>query len=101
MDTEWKKMFVAKAIEYERNIIPVYFEAGNSNFFYNLANIRKALKVKFNLEMLFLPREMFKSKGKTFRICFGKPILWQTFDDSKSLQDWANRTKEQVYLLNT
>ena len=99
VDTEWKKMFIAKAIEYKRDIVPVYFEARNSNFFYNLANIRKVLKLKFNLEMLFLPREMFKSKGKTFRIHFGEPVSWQFFDDSKTHQDWANWMKEQVYLL--
>ena len=98
-DTEWKKMFIAKAIEYKRDIVPVYFEARNSNFFYNLANIRKVLKLKFNLEMLFLPREMFKSKGKTFRIHFGEPVSWQFFDDSKTHQDWANWMKEQVYSL--
>ena len=99
VDTEWKKMFVTKSIEYKRDVVPVYFEARNSNFFYNLANIRKVLKLKFNLEMLFLPREMFKSKGKTFRIHFGKPVSWQFFDDSKTHQDWANWMKEQVYSL--
>jgi putative hemolysin len=98
-DPEWKKMFITKAIEYQRNIVPVYFEARNSNFFYNLANIRKILKIKFNLEMLFLPREMFRSKGKTFRIYFGKVIPWQTFDNSKSLQEWTDWVKKQVYSL--
>ncbi len=98
-DSEWKKMFVTKAIEYERDVIPVYFEARNSNFFYNLANIRKVLKIKFNLEMLFLPREMFKSRGKTFRIHFGKPVSWHFFDNSKSHQEWADWMKEQVYSL--
>ncbi len=99
IDAEWKKMFITKAIEYKRDIVPVHFEAKNSNFFYNLANIRKVLKMKFNLEMLFLPREMFKSKGKTFRIYFGEPISWQFFDDTKTHQEWANWMKEQVYLL--
>ncbi len=99
IDLEWKKMFIGKAIEYKRDIIPVYFEARNSNFFYNFANIRKDLRIKFNLEMLLLPREMFRSKGKTFRIHFGKPIPWQLFDNSKTQQDWANWMKEQVYLM--
>ncbi|GHT70783.1 glycerol acyltransferase [Bacteroidia bacterium] len=99
-DPEWKKMFITKAIEYQRDIVPVYFEARNSNFFYNLANIRKTLKIKFNLEMLLLPREMFRSKGKTFRIYFGEAIPWQTFDNSKSLQEWTDWTKKQVYSLN-
>ncbi len=96
-DPEWKKMFISKAIEYQRDIVPVYFEAKNSTFFYRLAIIRKILKIKFNIEMLFLPREMFKSKGSLFTIHFGKPVSWQTFDSSKSLQEWADWMKDSVY----
>ena len=98
-DLEWKKMFIVKAVEYKRDVIPVYFEAKNSIFFYRLANIRKSLGVKFNIEMLFLPREMFKSKGSTFTISFGQPIPWETFDSSKTPSAWAQEVKKIVYKL--
>ena len=74
-DLEWKKSFIQKAVQYKRDIVPVYFDGKNSNFFYNLARIRKALGIKMNYEMIYLPDEMFRSKHKTFRIYFGKPIL--------------------------
>jgi len=96
-DLEWKKMFIVKALEYKRDIIPVYVGAKNSAFFYRLANIRKFLGIKFNIEMLFLPREMFKSKGSTLKIRFGKPIPWQTLDSSKTASVWAQEVKEIVY----
>jgi putative hemolysin len=96
-DPEWKKMLVVKAIEYKRDVIPVYFEAKNSNLFYNIANIRKRIGLKFNIEMLFLPSELFKAQGKTFTVYFGKPIPWQTFDSSKSPQEWTNWVKNIVY----
>lgn len=96
-DLEWKKMFIVKAVEHERNVVPVYFEGKNSDLFYKLANIRKKLGVKFNLEMLLLPSELFKAKGSTFTIRFGKPIPWQTFDSSKSPQQWADWVKQIVY----
>jgi len=98
-DVDWKKMFIVKAVEYKRNVVPVYFEARNTAFFYTIANIRKALKIKFNLEMLLLPSEMFKSKGSSFTIYFGKPIPWQTFDSSKSPRAWSEIVKEEVYQL--
>ncbi|MDR0231342.1 MAG: 1-acyl-sn-glycerol-3-phosphate acyltransferase [Dysgonamonadaceae bacterium] len=98
-DLEWKKMFIVKAVEYKRDVIPVYFEAKNSAFFYRLANIRKSLGIKFNIEMLFLPREMFKSIGSTFTIHFGQPIPWETFDSSKSPSTWAREVKKIVYEL--
>ena len=96
-DLDWKKMFVVKAVEYQRDIVPVYFGAKNSNFFYTIANLRQRFKIKFNLEMLLLPREMFKSKNTTYTIHFGKPIPWQTFDSSKSLLQWTNLVKQTVY----
>ena len=96
-DTEWKKSFIQKAVEYRRDIVPVFFEGRNSNFFYRLANMRKALGIKMNYEMIYLPDEMFKSKHKTYSIHFGKPIPWQTFDNSKTRMEWAQYVKEQVY----
>ncbi|MDR0507669.1 MAG: glycerol acyltransferase [Dysgonamonadaceae bacterium] len=96
-DLEWKKMFVTKAVEYKRDIVPVYFEAKNSNFFYTIANIRKKLCIKSNIEMLLLSREMFKAKKTVFNVYFGKPVSWQTLDSTQTPQQWANWLKKQVY----
>ncbi len=98
-DLEWKKSFIQKAIEHQRDIVPVFFEGCNSNFFYNLANIRKALGIKMNYEMLYLSDEMFKSKHKTYRIYFGKPIPWQTFTRERKPEAWAQWIKNIVYNL--
>ena len=98
-DTEWKKSFIQKAVEYRRDIVPVFFEGRNSKFFYRLANMRKALGIKMNYEMIYLPDEMFKSKHKTYSIHFGKPIPWQTFDSSRKPAEWAEWVKEIVYNL--
>lgn len=98
-DPEWKKSFIQKAVEYKRDVVPVYFEGRNSNFFYGLANIRKALGIKMNYEMLYLPDEMFGSKHKTFRIYFGQPIPWQTFDSSKKPAEWAEWVRDIAYKL--
>ena len=99
VDLEWKKSFISKAILYQRDIVPIYFEGKNSGFFYSLAKLRKFLKIKLNIEMLFLPNEMFKQKGNNFTIFIGKPISWQTFDKSKSLSGWAQTIKDIVYKL--
>lgn len=98
-DMQWKKSFVQKAVQYRRDIVPVYFEGHNSNFFYRLANIRKGLGIKMNYEMIYLPDEMFRCKHATFRIHFGKPIPWQTLDDSRKPAEWAEWIKEVVYNL--
>ncbi len=98
-DLEWKKTFISKSIESQRDVVPVHFEGRNSDFFYNLANICKFLGIKFNIAMLYLADEMYKNRHKTFKITIGKPIPWQTFDKTRSHAEWANYVRELVYKL--
>lgn len=99
-DLQWQKAFVAKAIEYQRDIIPIFFEGTNSNFFYNFAYWRKRSEFKINIEQVLLPSEVCKSKGKHFRIHIGKPISWQTLKNSdKPPKELAAEIKETVYKL--
>jgi len=100
-DLDWKKTFVSKSVEYQRDVVPMHFEGRNSDFFYNLANWCKKLGIKFNIAMLFLADEMMKNRHKTFTITIGKPIPWQTFDKSRTPHEWAQYVKDIVYSLNT
>lgn len=100
-DLQWHKSFISKAIHHKRNIVPAYFSGSNSAFFYNLANIRKLLGIKANLEMLYLADEMFRQKGKEISLVFGKPIPWETFDKSRSLPEWAEWVKSKTYELKS
>ncbi len=99
-DLQWAKSFVVKAKDYKRDIIPVHFEGRNSNFFYNLSNLRMKFGIKLNVEMLYLADEMMKKKNAEFTITFGKPISWQSLDNSKTPIQWAQKIKESVYTLN-
>lgn len=98
-DLEWKKTFITKAVQHKRDIIPAYIEGKNSNFFYNLAKWRKRLGIGVNIEMLYLPDEMFRQKNKKLRIIFGEPIPYQTFDKKNTPKQWAQKMKEHVYAL--
>jgi putative hemolysin len=98
-DFEWKKHFIAKAIEYHRDVIPVHVSGQNSNFFYRLANFRSFFKMKWNLEMFYLSDETFHHKNQKFTITFGKPIPYQQFDKSKSTEQWAEMVRKMVYEL--
>ncbi|MDR0790682.1 MAG: glycerol acyltransferase [Bacteroidales bacterium] len=98
-DLEWKNTFIKKSIEYQRDVVPIYTDARNTNFFYRFAKARKRLGIKFNFELVLLPREMFLQKGKTIRLIIGKPIPYQTFDNSKSAMAWAKQVREYVYSL--
>ena len=99
-DLEWKKTIIQKAIAYKRDIIPAFFEGRNSERFYRIANWRKKLGIKINLEMLLLPNEMVKQKGNKFAVTFGNPIPYTTFDSSKSPKEWAAWLREQAMNLS-
>lgn len=98
-DLEWKKNFIKQAKRYNRDIVPVYFGGRNSNFFYRLAKIRKFLGIKFNIEMIFLPDEMFRQKNATFDVVVGKPIPISSIDSSRSLDEWCELIRGKCYEL--
>lgn len=98
-DLPWKKTFITKSVETHRDVVPIHFGGHNSERFYRLANICKALGLKVNIAMLFLVDEMYRNTHKTFRIAIGKPIPWQTFDKSKTPYEWAQWVQSEVYKL--
>jgi len=89
MDLDWKKTFISKSKEYHRDIVPTHIDGHNTRFFYNLARLRKRLKIKVNIEMAFLADEFFKQRNQTLTIVFGKPIPYQTFDNRHTDAEWA------------
>ena len=99
MDLDWKKTFVTKAKAYQRDIVPVHVDGRNSEFFYNLARVRKFLHIKVNIEMAFLVDEMFKQRNKTMTITFGKPISYQVFDSRFTDAQWAEKLRRFSYNL--
>lgn len=98
-DLEWKKTFIVKSVETQRDVVPIHFSGQNSEKFYRLANMCKKLGIKFNVAMLYLVDEMYKNVGKEFTVTFGKPIPWQTFDKSKTPAQWAQYVQDIVYKL--
>jgi putative hemolysin len=100
-DLKWHKSFISKAVQHKRDVIPAFFSGRNSDFFYNLSNIRTFFGIKTNIEMLYLPDEMYRQKSKDLMLVFGKPIPWQTFDNSRSALEWADWVKTKSYELES
>ena len=99
-DLEWRKMVVNKAIESRRDIVPVHFAGENSPSFYRWARRRERLGLKFNFEMVLLPRELFRARGKTFTLTCGEPIPWQSLRGGIDAAAEAARIRNIVYSLS-
>lgn len=99
-DTVWQKSFITKSISSQRDIVPIHFHGKNSNLFYFIHKVRKLFRIQLNIELLLLPREMFKKRNKTIKVSIGKPITYRTFNDDFNHFQWAQKVREHVYNLN-
>lgn len=99
-DLAWRKMFVNKCIEYQRDVIPLFFNGRNSGFFYNFAKFRTRLGLKFNYEMILLPREVFRSRDARFTVTVGQRIPWQSLTGGTRAARQAAAIRDTVYSLS-
>lgn len=96
-DPDWKKTFVTKAIESRRDIIPMFFSGENSRRFYRLANLRKKLGIKVNIETFLLPDEMFRKKGSAFDLYIGEPIPYTALTGEHTHKEWCDIIRQTSY----
>ncbi|MEG2120839.1 MAG: glycerol acyltransferase [Rikenellaceae bacterium] len=101
-DPTWHKNFINKAIDSKRDIVPTFVDDKNSAFFYRFALLRKRLKIKANLEMLLLPKELFKKEGKgNIVIYYGEPITYERLiNEERSAAQWVDYIRNECYKLN-
>ena len=97
-DLEWQKSFLIKAVQSKRDIVPLYFSGTNSMDFYRKANLRKRLGIKFNLEQILLPRELFNNCGATFNVYVG-PMKPYSLIDIADARGYADAICAEVYRL--
>ncbi len=97
-DLAWQKMFVSKAVRSGRPVVPMYFSGRNSGFFYRFAALRKRLGIKLNIEMVRLPKEVFRARGSRFTLTCAPPIPPEALDARNAAAE-ASRIRELVYSL--
>ncbi len=91
-----------KVYALQRQVVPLFVEGRLSNFFYRLDRCRKALGVKFNIEMLWLPDEMFSQAGKHFRMVAGEPIAVSELQSLGSLREQTEYIRKRpIFWKNT
>jgi len=98
-DIPWRKAFIQKSVQTQRDIVPVHFIGQNSPRFYRVARWCQRLGLKVNLAMALLPDEMYRSCGNHYTVRFGQPIPYTTFDHSRTPNEWALWVEDLVYKL--
>jgi putative hemolysin len=98
-DIEWRPNFVKRANQTDRLIVPVFVEGQLSKRFYRLAGLRKKLGIKGNVEMIYLPDEMFRQKGQHFKLVFGDPVSPETLKQMGNYMMQAQEVRRMSYAL--
>lgn len=98
-DLPWHKMFVQKARQHGRDVVPAYFHGRNSERFYRLARRRRRWRIPFNLEMALLPAEVFGQRHARLGLTVGAPIP-HTALTGRPAQRAADDIRRTVYSLN-
>lgn len=98
-DLEWKPSIVNRARQTGRPIVPLYFFGLNSMSFYRFASLRKKSGIKINIEQALLPREMFKSCGRTFEVRVGSMIPHDQLQGGAHASEEILRLRHCTYAL--
>lgn len=95
-DLDWQPSFIRMATQHQRTVVPLFFEGENSQRFYKWGRRRVKAGIKFPLELILLPDEMFRARGKHFKIIVGEPI---SPDDlpSENGAEYANKLRDSLY----
>ena len=95
-DLPWRKSFVTMARQYQRDIVPVYFSGTNTPSFYRTARRRQRLGLHFNFEMVLLPREVLRARGRHFDIACADVVPYSDIQDRTPRQA-ADNIRNIVY----
>lgn len=98
-DLKWNKMFISKSAESGRPVIPLRFVGQNTPQFYRFARRRERLGLKFNLEMIRLPREMVLAEGNRYGVRVGEPIAAENLRRGQGAAAQAAEIRNYIYTL--
>ena len=97
-DLEWKKTLITYARRNGQPVVPVYIDGQLSPFFYRLANFRKFIGIKANIEMLYLSDELFLQRNKTIRFVIGEALTVSSMGAGGD-KELASKMRAKVYEL--
>ncbi|HET8855019.1 MAG TPA: lysophospholipid acyltransferase family protein, partial [Salinimicrobium sp.] len=75
-------------------VLPIYFHAKNSTFFYRLASINDILRTAK------LPSEMLSQRKRKIRIRIGNPISVEDQEKAKHLESYTAFLRRKTYMLS-
>ncbi len=93
VDKTWEEGAIKVIRKAQVPVVPIYFHAKNSKFFYFLS------KLDGTLRTAKLPSEVFSQKDRAIKVRIGKPISVTEQNEYKSIEEFSEFLRKKTYLL--
>ena len=93
VDKEWEEGAIKVIRKAQVPVVPIYFHAKNSRFFYFLSQINPTLRTAK------LPSEVFSQKNRVIKVRIGKPISVAEQNEHQSIEEYSEFLRKKTYML--
>ncbi|OYQ43654.1 GNAT family N-acyltransferase [Flavobacterium aurantiibacter] len=93
VDKAWEEGAIKVIRKAQVPVVPIYFHAKNSRFFYMLSKLGDTLRTAK------LPSELFSQKDRVIKVRIGKPISVAEQNEYKSLEEYSEFLRKKTYML--
>lgn len=94
VDKPWEEAAIKLIQKANVPVVPIYFHAKNSRFFYVLSRISNVFRTAK------LPSELLTQKKRLIKVRIGKPISVKEQKDIKSFEEYSNFLRRKTYMLS-
>ena len=93
VDKAWEEGAIKVIRKAQVPVIPIYFHAKNSRFFYLLSKINPTLRTAK------LPSELLTQKDRVIKVRIGKPISVAEQNEHKTIEEYSEFLRKKTYML--
>jgi putative hemolysin len=93
VDKEWEEGAIKVIRKAQVPVVPIYFHARNSRFFYFLSKINGTLRTAK------LPSEVFSQKNRVIKVRIGKAISVAEQNEYQNIEDYSDFLRKKTYML--
>jgi putative hemolysin len=93
VDKVWEEGAIKVIRKAQVPVVPIYFHAKNSRFFYFLSKLNPTLRTAK------LPSELLTQKDRIIKVRIGKPISVNEQNEHETIEDYSEFLRKKTYML--
>ena len=94
VDRPWEEAALKLIRRANVPVVPIYFHARNSTFFYRLSKISDVFRTAK------LPSEVYSQRNRPIKVRIGQPISVDVQNDQETLEDFTELLRKKTYILS-